>query len=489
MLLVFFKALMLALIALAFMAAPARAQSSTEAYFVFRQPPRPETFVFKLTDPARIQEARNLIASGQRKIIAGTIIKQPVYYNPGWSFHFDPETTGFTDFAIEICDSTAPEIEDHLDSAWPQWCPWDSELLREIAPPPKPGPGNLSPTVSVTSPYSNNAINPGPAPVNVRLVVNADDPDGTIDKVEFFTQTIRIGEKLASPYIFDWINIAPGTYSVFAVATDNQGAVTTSKSVSFTVKPPVSGNLIDETDVFVRQLYRDFLNREPDDAGLQFWKNNIERCGPDAHCREVIRIDTSAAFFLSIEFQETGYWVHRFYKASFGRRPLLTEFLPDTRTIGRGVIVNTRGWPQQLEINKRVFADAWINRAPFKSIYDALTNAQYVDSLLAKTGARFNPGDRDGLISALDSNTKTRAEVLRAVVENEAFYNAEYNAAFVEMQYFGYLRRNPQDAPDNNLDGYNFWLDKLNQFNGNFREAEMVKAFLTSLEYRGRFGP
>jgi len=55
------------------------------------------------------------------------------------------------------------------------------------------------------------------------------------------------------------------------------------------------------------------------------------------------------------------------------------------------------------------------------------------------------------------------------------------------MQYFGYLRRNPDDAPDYNLDGYNFWLNKLNQFNGNFVASEMVKAFVTSGEYRRRF--
>jgi hypothetical protein len=65
----------------------------------------------------------------------------------------------------------------------------------------------------------------------------------------------------------------------------------------------------------------------------------------------------------------------------------------------------------------------------------------------------------------------------------------EFNRAFVLMQYFGYLRRNPNDAPDVNFDGYNFWLNKLNQFNGDFKAAEMVKAFLTSMEYRQRFGP
>ena len=58
------------------------------------------------------------------------------------------------------------------------------------------------------------------------------------------------------------------------------------------------------------------------------------------------------------------------------------------------------------------------------------------------------------------------------------------------MQYFGYLRRNPYDAPEPTLDyqGYNFWLGKLNQYNGNYVQAEMVKAFLVSTEYRQRFG-
>ena len=65
----------------------------------------------------------------------------------------------------------------------------------------------------------------------------------------------------------------------------------------------------------------------------------------------------------------------------------------------------------------------------------------------------------------------------------------EFNRAFVLMQYFGYLRRNPSDAPDGSFDGYNFWLNKLNQFNGDFVNAEMVKAFISSSEYRRRFEP
>src|SRR5262249_34118575 len=97
----------------------------------------------------------------------------------------------------------------------------------------------------------------------------------------------------------------------------------------------------------------------------------------------------------------------------------------------------------------------------------------------------------DQLVSDLTAGTKTRAQVLRAVAEDQDLYNAELNRAFVLAEYFGYLRRNPNDPPESTLDysGYDFWLTKLNQFNGNYLNAEMVKAFLASIEYRQRFGP
>ena len=252
--------------------------------------------------------------------------------------------------------------------------------------------------------------------------------------------------------------------------------------------PGSVGNNIDNTVFFVTQQYRDFFSREPDPAGLQFWVNNIDNCGLDAACREVKRIDTSAAFFLSIEFQETGYWVHRFYKASFGRRPSFAEFLADTQTVGNGVVVNAPGWQELLNSNKQSFADAWVTRAAFASIHDGLNNSQYVDTLIGNTGATFTQIDRDALVDVLSNQVLTRAQVLRLLVENQAFFDAEYNAAFVEMQYFGYLRRNPQDPPNTDLAGFNFWLNKLNEFGGDFRRAEMVKAFIVSVEYRQRFG-
>ena len=76
---------------------------------------------------------------------------------------------------------------------------------------------------------------------------------------------------------------------------------------------------------------------------------------------------------------------------------------------------------------------------------------------------------------------------MQRVAEKTAFAQKEFDAAFVLMEYFGYLRRDPNTGPDTNFDGYNFWLQKLDAFNGNYQNAEMVKAFLVSTEYRGRF--
>jgi hypothetical protein len=94
-------------------------------------------------------------------------------------------------------------------------------------------------------------------------------------------------------------------------------------------------------------------------------------------------------------------------------------------------------------------------------------------------------------LSANPSDPALRADVLQQVAENALLQQREFNRAFVLMQYFGYLRRNPDAAPEPtlNFNGYNFWLNKLNQFNGDYIGAELIKAFITSGEYRGRFGP
>ena len=166
------------------------------------------------------------------------------------------------------------------------------------------------------------------------------------------------------------------------------------------------------------------------------------------------------------------------------------EFLPDTQQIGHGVVVGQTGWEIALENNKQAFAAEFVNRPRFTAAYPAtMTAAQFVDTLNANAGNPLSPTDRNQLVSDLSSGAKTRAQVLRAVAENQNLYNAEFNRAFVLMQFFGYLRRDPNSGQDTDYTGFDFWLTKLNQFNGNFQNAEMVKAFITSTEYRQRFGP
>jgi len=164
-------------------------------------------------------------------------------------------------------------------------------------------------------------------------------------------------------------------------------------------------------------------------------------------------------------------------------------FLKGTIT-GQGVIVGQGNWQQQIENNKQAFTAAFVQRSRFLSAFpSSLTAPEFVDRLNANAGNPLSSTERNQLVNDLSTNAKTRAQVLRAVAEDEDLKNGEFNRAFVLMQYFGYLRRNPDDPQDSDHTGYDFWLTKLNQFNGNYINAEMVKAFLTSIEYRQRFGP
>lgn len=264
---------------------------------------------------------------------------------------------------------------------------------------------------------------------------------------------------------------------------------------------PVCPTSIDCPEFFVRQHYLDFLNREPDAPGLGFWTNEINLCGTAAGCIEAKRINVSAAFFLSIEFQQTGYLVYRTYKSSYGNLPgipvpiKLNEFLPDTQQIGHGVIVNQPGWEQVLGNNKQAFTFEFVQRSRFTSAFPAsMSPTQFVDKLFANAGLTPSGADYLAAINEFGSATNSvdvgaRARALRRVAENSTLAQQEFNRAFVLMQYFGYLHRNPNDAPEpgQNFDGFNFWLNKLNAFNGDYIAAEMVKSFIVSQEYRQRF--
>jgi hypothetical protein len=247
-------------------------------------------------------------------------------------------------------------------------------------------------------------------------------------------------------------------------------------------------NPIDDPQSFVYTHYHDFLNREPDAAGLAFWTSKITTCGSDAKCLENARINVSASFFLSIEFQETAYLLYLMQKESYATMPKYMTFMRDLQEVSRGVVVNAPGWEQKLSDNQQQFAEKWINRAEFKAAYDALSNDAYVNALYKNAGIVAPQAEKDKLVAGLNTTSMNRSTVLLEVAGDATFRRQEQNGAFVLMEYFGYLRRDPQATPDSDLSGYNFWLNKLNQFNGNYIDAEMIKAFTTSFEYRQRFG-
>jgi len=256
--------------------------------------------------------------------------------------------------------------------------------------------------------------------------------------------------------------------------------------IGVTVLPPP--NPVGDPLFFVRQHYADFLNREPDPVGFDFWVNQIASCGNNEQCVEVRRIHVSVAFFLSIEFQRTGFTVYLTHRvAGLGlvapdSLPNYLAYMRDVQALQKDFIFGAPGADAQLEANTQAFFNDVVKREEFVARFGHLPNASYVDLLIFNTGVTFSQAERDALVNGLDNQTETRATVLRKVTDNQAFRQAEFKRAFVLMEYFGYLRRNPD------ILGFNFWLAKLNSFNGDFIKAEMVKAFISSQEYRSRFG-
>ena len=246
-------------------------------------------------------------------------------------------------------------------------------------------------------------------------------------------------------------------------------------------------NPITQNEFFVRQQYLDFLSREPDADGFNGWIGVFNRCPNVENDPTCDRTEVSASFFRSQEFQFKGYFVYLFYKVSLGRLPKYTEIILDMRRVtgetGEEVIAKRRG-----------FTNAFVQRQEFKGKFDNLTNVAFVDALLGRYGINPittpDPANPDGtakvtltrneLVARLEGQQLTRAQVFRAVVQSQDIDRAEYNGAFVAMQYYGYLRREPEQA------GYEAWLRVINR-GDSYRV--MVDGFLNSEEYKQRFGP
>jgi glucose/arabinose dehydrogenase len=257
---------------------------------------------------------------------------------------------------------------------------------------------------------------------------------------------------------------------------------------------PGEPNPIYRTDFFVRQQYLDFLSREPEPG--EPWSAVLNNCpdpfntsasSPSATCD---RVSVSTGFFRSPEFEFKGRFIFNLYKSSLGRLPLYAEFVVDMANV-------TAGTTAEVQAKKAAFVSAFVGRQEFKNTYDAMTNTQFVNTLMDRYGLPSirtpNPATPDDssdaakvtltradLINQLTQQTLTRAQVVRAVADSNEVSSREFNSAFVTMQYFGYLRRDPETG------GYNDWLRTINANPNDIRS--MVLGFLNSPEYAARFG-
>jgi uncharacterized protein DUF4214 len=285
-------------------------------------------------------------------------------------------------------------------------------------------------------------------------------------------------------------------------------------------------NRIDDPHFVVHQHYRDFLGREPDAPGQAHWTGEITMCSDpanrfpgetEAQCIDRKRVNTSGAFYLSNEFQNSANFLIRVNWGSLGQdrapgrkciegqnsaldavcNPLYSQYLSDMTALTQGIVANDQLDPNAINMNRHNFVAQFVTRPDFLAAYpETMTGAEYVDKLSQTTGVPLTTQERSDLIAEA-AIAGGRASVLYKMVDGtttldggflrfdtrygKAYYEQKFNPVFVFVEYLGYLRRNPDQA------GYDHWLGKLT-FYGNFVNAEMVRSFIVSDEYRRRFG-
>lgn len=325
----------------------------------------------------------------------------------------------------------------------------------------------MSGTYKPTNFNAGNDSFPAPAPVGpygaTLAVFNGSNPNGTWD-------LYVANNKGNHPWDYTGVGISGGWSLTVTTSTQSQAV-----------------NPIDQSPFFIRQHYLDFLNREPEPAGLDAWLRVLNSCPDLNNDPSCDRIMVSAAFFGSQEFQLKGVFAFHFYKLAFVRLPAYDEIVRDMQSLNGQT-------PDAVYANKALFAKSFTERPEFVTQFGTLSNTDFVIALMNRyqlegivTLSPTNPDGsakltltRSDLIQLLENNVVSRAQILRAIADSDEVFQFEYNPSFVAMQYYGYLRRAPEEV------GYNAWLNYLNAHPKDFRT--MVNGFMNSIEYRARFG-
>ncbi len=258
-----------------------------------------------------------------------------------------------------------------------------------------------------------------------------------------------------------------------------------------------------EESFFVNQHYYDFLQRIPDAGGLAYWTGQISQCQSDPQCLHDRTIVVSNAFFFELEYQQTGAYVYRLFRAAFGN----DQPSPNPDPLNPREAYKIPSYEVYVALRARVVggsdlatgqqnaANILVNGTDFLAKYPAsLTLDRFVDAVLLtiQNDIGVDLSSQRAALVALGSRSAVMYHLANddlgggnGGINNRAFIDAEYNRSFVITQYFGYLRR------DGDIFGILFWLRQLNSapLRDTTKQNAMVCSFITSAEYQQRFGP
>ncbi|MCM2266003.1 MAG: DUF4214 domain-containing protein, partial [Desulfuromonadales bacterium] len=253
----------------------------------------------------------------------------------------------------------------------------------------------------------------------------------------------------------DYIEIQVGT-NVANADTDGDGLKDGIDTLPLVYQTPLYDNT-----AFVRQVYLDFLNREPDPAGLSYWAGEL-------NAGRRTRAQVVEQYLLSNEFGQTIAPVARLYFAYFLR-------IPDYGGLMYWVDRYAQG-TTQAEIS-----DNFAASAEFQQSYGSLSNAQFVGLIYQNVLGRAP--DAGGLAywtSQLDTSARTRGQVMAELSESAEYRALMSSEVYVTMTYVGLLQRSPDQG------GYNYWVGRMDTGSPGLT---LIDGFLSSQEYQARFAP
>ncbi|MDQ1591698.1 MAG: hypothetical protein QOG71_2325 [Pyrinomonadaceae bacterium] len=324
-----------------------------------------------------------------------------------------------------------------------------------------------------------------------RLNVEIQDvnlPAGTTFRV--LVNNVSIGQIVLNSFFRGELELNTNDGHSVPVVTNGTTVAVVNNATGATIVAGVFGaivpaaNPLEDGNFFVRQQYLDFLNRAPEQGGLDAWLGVLGKCPNNGYGTtnpDCDRVQISSGFYRSSEFSGRGYFVYRLYDAALGRMPRYAEFMPDMARLG------TPQTAAELEASKDAFAAEIMSRPEFNTIYNGLTGAANAEAFVSKLErtAGVTLASRAQLIAEMGNGTKTAAQTLRAFIESPEVQTRFFYRGFVAMQSFGYLRRDPEQA------GFDAWVNVLTNGAPNVQTGDyrtLIHGFLHSFEYRNRFG-